>query len=163
MLDFGNYVKASKCKLIKKYLNNQGDPWKGAFEYFLGKKNLGVFLRSNFPINELPKCIPRYYFDALVAWNELRMSIPSLIDVKQDFLWYNKNLVINGKTVYNERLFMAGLWSVSDLFDRNDSVTPFRVWVVRGAHLTDFMLWRGIVNMVKQQQIHHRKLEINKE
>ena len=44
--------------------------------------------------------------------------------------------MINGKTVYNERLFMAGLWSVSDLFDRNDSVTPFRVWVVRGAHLT---------------------------
>ena len=75
MLDYGNYVKASKCKLIQKYLNNQGDPWKEAFEYFLGKKNLGVFLRSNFPINELPKCIQRYYFDAIVAWNELRMSI----------------------------------------------------------------------------------------
>ena len=52
---------------------------------------------------------------------------------------------------------MVGLWPISDLFDRNDSLIPFQVWVVRGAHLTDFMLWRGIVNMVKQQQIHHRK------
>ena len=162
MIDFGNYVKATKCKFIQKYLNNQGDSWKEAFEYFLCKQNLGLFLRSNFSLNEIPKYIPRYYLDSLEAWNELRINISSLIDVKEDFLWYNKNLAINGKTVYNERLFMAGLWSISDLFDRNDICIPFGVWVGRGAHLTDFMLWRGIVNMVKQKQMPHIKLDLNK-
>ena len=37
MLDFGNNVKASKCKLIHKYLNIEGDSCKVAFEYFLSK------------------------------------------------------------------------------------------------------------------------------
>ena len=70
--------------------------------------------------------------------------------------------MINGKTVYNEQLFIAGLWSISDLFDRNEGVIPFWEWVVQGAHLTYSMLWRSIVSMVKQQQIHHRNLDINK-
>ena len=39
---------------------------------------------------------------------------------------------------------MDRLWYIINLFNINDSSIPFRVWFVRSAYLTDFMLWRGI-------------------
>ena len=74
MVDFKNYVNASKCKWIQRYLSGPSASWKVSFEHFCNKENLCLFLRSKFEIKELPKAIPDYYMDSLIAWNQLRQK-----------------------------------------------------------------------------------------
>ena len=57
---------------------------------------------------------------------------------------YNKLIKINNKTVFNPRLFQAGLWISQDLYF-NRIVIPFDVWLKRGAMPKDFLTWRGLV------------------
>ena len=61
-----------------------------------------------------------------------------------DFIWYNKNFKINGKTVFNPRLFNIGVWSANDLY-KNGHPVPFQFWVKLGTSQSDFMVWRGLI------------------
>ena len=79
-------------------------------------------MRSKFEIKELPKAIPDYYMDSLIAWNQLRQKSNHGIEL----IWYNKLIKINKKTVFNPRLFQAGLWISQDLYF-NRIVIPFDV------------------------------------
>lgn len=162
MVDFDNYVKAAKCKWIQRYLNNQNDAWKDAFEFFCAKENLSVYLRSNFALNELPKNIPNYYLDSISTWHLLRKNVDILREKREDFLWYNKNYLINNRTVYNNRLFKAGIWSEQDLYT-NDVLIPFHIWIKRGVHQADFLIWRGIVSATRKRKLDltGKKVQIN--
>ena len=40
---------------------------------------------------------------------------------------------------FNNRLFQAGLWFVSDLFYDNDKLIPFNIWMKRGVLAQDYM------------------------
>ena len=147
MIDFCNYVKAAKCKWIQRYLDDQTVNWKYSFEYFCKTDNLGIFLRGNFELKELPKSLPNYYFDSIASWQCLK----SKKDGESDFIWYNKNFKINGKTVFNSRMFSIGIWSFNDLY-KNGQPVPFQFWLKLGASHNDFMVWRGLIHLAKNQQ-----------
>ena len=70
---------------------------------------------------------------------------------ESDFIWYSKNFKINGKTVFNPRLFNIGVWSANDLY-RNGQPVPFQFWLKLGASHSDFMVWRGLIHLVINQQ-----------
>ena len=74
MIDFCNYVKAAKCKWVQRYLDDQVVNWKYSFEVFCKKDNLGIFLRGNFDLKELPKSLPCYYFDSIACWHSLKLK-----------------------------------------------------------------------------------------
>ena len=149
MIDFDNYIKAAKVKWIQFYLNSEDASWKNTFEYFCGKENLGVFLRSNFALKELPKDLPEYYLDSLKNWHFLRkkQKPPNTYD----FIWYNETFKINNSTVYNHRLFQIGIWSIKDLYS-NNILIPFQEWKKRGAKCVDFMCWRGMINVLRNHK-----------
>ena len=157
MINFSNFVQAAKCKWIQRYLNCKNANWKTMFDYFCNKENLGIFLRGNFEIKELPKSLPSYYYDAILSWNNLKQKV----DSKTEFIWYNKNFKINRKTVYNKRLFNIGIWSKNDLYE-NGKVKPFQFWLKRGASNNDFMIWRGLIHLVATHRNVLRKDDINR-
>ena len=156
MVDFKNYVNASKCKWIQRYLSGPSASWKVSFEHFCNKENLGLFLRSKFEIKELPRTLPRYYMDSLTAWNHLRNKS----NHGMEFIWYNKQFKINNKTVYSSRLFQAGLWISQDLYF-NRVVIPFDVWLKRGAMPKDFLTWRGLVQQTTRPNGIKKEFVIN--
>lgn len=157
MINFDIYVKAAKCKWIQRYLDSSNASWKNLFQYFCKKENLDIFLRSNFDLNELPKTLPSYYYDSISCWNNLKQSC----DDKVDFIWYNKRLKINNKTVYNQRLFKAGIWCTEDLFENGNPI-PFKTWLKRGAIQIDFMTWRGLIHSILIQRDIRRFGDINR-
>ncbi len=55
------------------YLDGSTSLWKDLFEYFVGKENLGIFLRAKFDVKELPNSLPPYYVDSLMSWSEIRV------------------------------------------------------------------------------------------
>ena len=154
MIDFGIFVKSAKCKWIQRYLDNELKDWKSTFELFCKKKNLQLFLQSNFSRDEIPTLIPNYYKDILNSWFEI-IAINNDYQDKQgnQLIWYNKLCMVGNKTSYNERLFQAGIWTAQDLFE-NGKVIPFDKWLNRGVLKKDYLPWRNIIasipNTMKQ-------------
>ncbi len=148
MIDFKHYVKACKCKWIKMYMNGNDATWKYMFEYFSEKENLGLFLRGNFETKELPKSLPLYYLDTIKSWLEIKVHSQELTDI----IWYNKDIKIGNQSVYNDRLFKAGIWCVHDLY-HNNAIVPFTVWQDRGVGQQEYMLWRGLVHRCKYKDL----------
>ena len=151
MLDFETMIKGAKIKWIKRYLESGNGDWKILFEEFCGKENLNVFLRSNFDYKELPSSVPDYYLDSIRFWMELK-SKQGLIH--QQFLWYNKNIKINNKTIYCQSLFQSGVWKVSDLYCEN-RIIPFETLLARGVKRADFLIWRGILQSIPENMKHY--------
>ena len=68
-------------------------------------------------------------------------------DLYNQFLWYNRNIKIDNKTVFSNRLFKCGMWTVNDLY-QHGRLIPFNTWIRRGASLNEYLLWRGIVKAI---------------
>ena len=150
MVNFKDIIQSSAIMWIKKYLDSTERLWKNSFEYFCQKKNLNIFIQSNFELSELPKNIPTYYHDILASFAEL--SYQRAGNNTNTYLWYNRDIKLGGKSVYNGNLFSIGMWTISDLFI-GESIIPFNTWLQRGAREMDRLLWGGIVNIVKSK--HH--------
>jgi hypothetical protein len=150
MTNMNDIVKASSIMWIKKYLDDTNRLWKNTFEYLSKKTNLNLFLCSNFDKNELPATLPSYYSNSVDNWHMFSTGTTLDDNKNDDFIWYNKKIRINDRTVFNQNLFMCGLWRVSDLYDKGNLI-PYSTWLRRGASEANRLLWSGIVNSIKSK------------
>ena len=105
---------------------------------------------SNFDSGELPKSLPMYYLDSVKYWREVKLdTVHDKCDLNNQFVWYNVNIRLGNKTVYNDRLMKCGLWYVSDLY-RNGRLILYNEWMNRGALVTDFFKWRCLIDGIPQ-------------
>ena len=152
MANLDDIIKASSIMWIKKYLDETNRNWKGIFENFCKKKNLNLFLQSNFDVNEIPNNMPLYYRASIINWHDVSHAV-SDEGLVSNVLWYNKNIKLGGKTVFSRNLMSLGLWTVSDLFDKvTKNIIPFHIWQHRGATELDRFTWLGIVDLVRQNK-----------
>ena len=65
MINFTDIITASSVMSVQKYLDYTEREWKHTLEWFSNKKNLKLFLTSNFDVEELPTRLPSYYINAI--------------------------------------------------------------------------------------------------
>ena len=148
--DFNLVVESTKITWIKSFLYGPDTDWKSSFAVFLNVKNPQLFLQANLELKQIPNDLPQYYKDILKAWINIRnISQDNNVNLKQ-IIWYNKNVKIGDKSVYNERLLLAGLWTTSDLYE-NGRLIPFIEWKKRGAIAKDFLIWRGLLQTIPRE------------
>ena len=123
MINFTDVITASSIMWVQKYLDNTEREWKYTLEYFSKKRNLRLFLRSNFDADELPNYVRSYYMNGIKNWSRLSEP-PKEISAKGSLqpLWYNKEIKIGFKSTYSENLFSIGLWYVVDLFEEENLI-----------------------------------------
>ena len=87
-------------------------------------ENLTMYLRGNSNLN--PKQISIFYKEVL---NVRIYIINSKLNIEQrkynKYIFYNKDIAVNGNHLYNDELFKAGIWNVRDLFDDHENVIRF--------------------------------------
>jgi len=157
MLDFNHMIMSAKIKWIKRYLNGQDIDWKILFESFCKKKNLGLFLRSNFSIDELTKSLPLYYMDSLKYWHSVKVNKGKDLE---NTVWYNRDVKIGNHTIFSENLFQCGVWTVYDLYN-NEELVPFKTWLNRGVKQNDYLIWRGLVKLFPKQGLNFHKKQFH--
>ena len=151
MTNLSDIITSSSIMWVKNYLDNIEREWKNTFESFSKKKNLRLFLASNFDIDEIPTTMPTYYIDALKAWASVATQpVQSLEDIQNQCLWYNRELKVGLQSAYSENLFSSGMWFVGDLFQEGN-VIPFDVWLKRGVNESLRMKWYSIVRCVQNR------------
>ena len=91
--------------------------------------------------------MPHYYIDAIQVWREIKYE---QIETWKQCIWYNKNIRLGSKTVYNGNLFKCGMWTINDLYE-NGTLVNFMTWHNRGALVKDMLVWQGIISAIRKQ------------
>ena len=109
MINLEDIITAASIIWIKKYLDNTERDWKHTLEWLSKRKNLRVFLMSNYDVNELPSYMSKYYLTPFQKWSKLSSKTDS---IKEQCLWYNKGIKVGKKSVFCSNLFSIGMWFV---------------------------------------------------
>ena len=158
MINFKDVIVSESVMWMKKYLDNVDRDWKFTFERLCNISNINICLRSNYDVSELQNSIPEYYLDSLFNWFELKEQSIEVSDTNiifRNYIWYNKNIKVGSKCIYNKRLFSIGMWVTGDLFN-NGAIIPFNTWLSRGAREIDRMVWLGIIEIVRPMNERYR-------
>ena len=146
MINLEHIITASSVIWVKKYLDCINRQWKSSFEYFCNKLNLCLYLQSKFNINELPKNVPKYYFNSICNWRKVSKECSKPFS---QIIWYNTDIKIGDHSIYNHRLFSMGIWNINDLFN-NNILIPFSTWRARGALDKDYLTWLAISKIINE-------------
>ena len=157
MLNFIDMIKSSSAYWMKSYLDCTDRDWKLTFESLCKIKNLNLFLRSNFDTKEIPASLPEYYVDSIKNWHHILQYKENNTNASLanfNFIWYNKDIKIEGNTVYCANLFSIGLWTIKDLYNTDDTIIPFSIWRRRGAKEIHRLLWMSIIRIANTSLKH---------
>ena len=150
MEDFQTTIKVEQLKWIKNYLNNIDGKWKYTMEECIGEENVSLLLLSNYDIRYLRKCTP-FYRDILDNWSIIKCK-DNLSDtgLANQMIFYNRNLCVDNKMLYNKNIMSAGIWYIKDLFiDRNQLISKNNV-KNRGLCGNDLLLLNTIISLTSQ-------------
>ena len=149
--DFTTMLHTSKINWIKRIFNGSNAIWPVFLTTFLKKSgiHLETLLHSNYDIASLniqPGTLPSFYKDMLKIWSEIGNNTQD----KETFLWYNKNILINGKSFFYNDFDEAGVKFVHDLYDDNLNPVPFTTWVNRGIKPARLIKWIGLIQSTRR-------------
>ena len=158
MHDFDTVDKANKIAWVLELLKSNTLLLATFLKTTVGT-NLDLFLRSNFSKQMIPNfhVLPQFYKDMLLNWIEFTNDKNNISSSHRyaHLIWYNTFIYGHNSPMeyFNNRLFQAGLWFVSDLFYDNDKLIPFNIWMKREVLAQDYLTWRGLVTTVRQKSM----------
>lgn len=154
--DFQTMLNVARVKWISKIQSDTITPWKLILEDYLGKCNihLNILLYSNFSVKTMgldTTVLPVFYKELLQMWSDIGNTMPVK---KHNFLWYNKDICINRRSLYYDDLFTAGAWYIEDLYQNNGTPVPFETWIARGVSRKLLIKWVGLIRKTRQMRVY---------
>jgi hypothetical protein len=142
MCDFVSMDKIQKLKWIRRFKDDHNSPWKTVFRSLMKTIDVDTFVLSPFHKNEIPK-VSEFWQDVLSILYEIRKP-PSVEELYNEMIWYNRCINIKGKTFYCKKLVDIGFMRVHQLFNDNGDLIDFKDLpeVVRSK--TNFLYYNSI-------------------
>ena len=120
MPDLNSMIGTQRLMCIKRYLNPDTASWKYFLDFYLSQVGGKFLFHCNFNYSKLPISLPDFYKECIVSWASLNSINPSSVsEISNQFLWNNRFICIDSRSVYNHKLIDAGFLTVRDLFDSN--------------------------------------------
>ena len=124
MLDINNFIASLKCTWIKT-LTNGNKPWIDIFLAVHGKDFVQKFLDfgDDFILNTLKQENNAFWEDVLKSWLCFIKTRNNVNVTKSNFhafpIWYNSEIKINNKTIFNKKWYQNGVKTVGDFLQEN--------------------------------------------
>lgn len=145
-------IMASRITWIKRYYNSENSFWKTTWNYFMKKMNPNPDLLwyCNFDNSSL-NCenIPSFYIEIVHSWLMLKRQ-ERKGNIMTAFIWNNENIKIEGKTIYWKSFMDLGIWTLSDILDKNKTIIPYEFWQLKGLH--EYLKWRTLAQIANQNK-----------
>lgn len=142
MCDFSIMDKIQKLKWLKRLKDDKNSPWKSVFKSLMDSIDVDQFVLSPFLKNEIPK-VSEFWYCVLTTLYEVRKS-PSVEELYNEIVWYNRCIKSNGKTFYCKKLVDAGLIYVHQLFNDDGNLIKFIDLPNPIRSQTNFLYWSRI-------------------
>nr|XP_054755365.1 uncharacterized protein LOC129261325 [Lytechinus pictus] len=127
MIHTETFCQALKIAWVKRILDkeNEGN-WKMLFYINMNKIGGDYILQCNFTGKDLDKRLNNFWKDVLTSWSHYRYFNPvKYKDIFNQSLWNNSYIKIDGKTIFFEQWFEAGILYVKDIIKNNGLFKTF--------------------------------------
>ena len=142
--DFESIIKSHKIMWIKRFLDSNTTLWKEIIKHYLKDKGGELYVHCNFDAEEYDNILPPFYKTCLKAWQMFLKEVKYRNSPQTQFLWNNKNIKVQGKSVFYNDFMKVGIWTVSDLYV-NAQIIPFVFWKQKGLRQDRYIVWRGLL------------------
>ena len=90
---------------------------------YLKKVGSKFLFNCNFDLTKFSKALPDFYKECTLTWSSLNEYNPaSLSDIVNQVLRNNRFICVDSRSVYNAKLFDAGLIKIGNLYDENGEI-----------------------------------------
>jgi hypothetical protein len=156
--DVRSMIKTNRIKWVKKLIYSEYHIWKSTFTTFLADCGLRLnnLLFGNYNLKSLKPYhiqnkVPQFYLEILNSWSEVGQPL-----TKQFYIWYNKDIQIENKSVFYEPFAEKGIKQINDLYQDNGKIKNFEDLELDHK---EWFNWYRIIQRIKQT----RGMELNKE
>ena len=120
-------IHAQRIMFLKRYISSERSYWKQFLHEHLNSIGSSFLLQCNFSNETIPSGLPLFYRECLIAWNKLKLfNEPSnYLEVSSEIIWNNRNILIDGNSVYKGKLHLMGIIYIGDIIDYNGKLFPF--------------------------------------
>ena len=138
-------IDKQRIMRLSKYAKYYASPWKQILSCFLKDHGGKFLLHCNFNVAELPSCLPNFFRECFEVWCNLFVKpVLSREQALNQLLWNNQFLRIDGKPIFNKKLFSKGLISLPDVLTNTGSLKSWTFFKAEGLNLNDYLLLYGL-------------------
>ena len=153
MLDIESMVLAQRTMCLKKYIEDYVSPWKIFLNHYLKKLGGKFILQCHFDCQKLPIFLPEFYKDCLAAWSTLSSKeVCSYEDVMNQYLWNNKNILCEGKSLYYAFFHInCGISKIGDLVSKDNTFLESDKILRSKLSPSQYFLLMGVVSAIPKE------------
>lgn len=148
MIDFETMIRALRLSWLKRILDvDCSGFWKDYLNYALSNQGGSLFfLQCNYDTKQI-NISSTFYKELLLWWSDLREFVDPDRGHKY-ILWNNKEIMIEGKTVFYRHYFDNGIVIIKDLLYDKTNIESFAVMNEQGLKNSNFLVWTGLRHSV---------------
>ena len=144
-LTFRQWSTSNVLCAFRNMLNVMLAPGSKYSPFFLKDHGGKFLLHCNFNVAELPSCLPNFFRECFEVWCNLSVKpVLSREQALNQLLWNNQFLRIDGKPIFNKKLFSKGLISLPDVLTNTGSLKSWTFFKAEGLNLNDYLLLYGL-------------------
>ena len=135
MPDLNSMIFAQRIMCIKKYLTPNAASWKYFLDFHLRKVGGKFLFHCNFNYSKLSITLPKFYKECIMTWASLNCVSPSSAsEIYEQFLWNNRFICIESRSVFNQKLIDVGIITIRNLLDSHGNFK--QLFYLQHAHLS---------------------------
>lgn len=125
MIDVALFATSLKTSWVKMYLDDNHRPWKDLFDYCLKAHGCRFLFNCNFQNTDVNDISNVFVKEVCQAWAHYNYNIP-VGNYGNQIILNNSFIKIDKQIIYNERLFRAGAYYVSNFFNEDGTILQYR-------------------------------------
>ena len=133
MVDYENMVKALRLSWLKRIIDDSCSSHGGLFVF-----------NCNYAANKLN--ISNFYYELLLWWSELRDLVDC--DGEYRFIIWNKEIKVDGKSVFYKRYLSKGIKYTKDLLHDKTNIDSFNISEGEKSLNSNFLTLTGLRHVV---------------
>ena len=143
MLDYDSMIKALRLSWLKRIVDPEySNLWKVYLNYLLRNEG-GLFLiQCNYDINQVT--LPTTFYRELLEWWSKVREIEDPDNIYNYILWNNKEIKIEGKSVFYKHYFDNNIKYTTDLLHEMSNIASLNVVRAAGLKSSNFLMWTGL-------------------
>ena len=144
------FMKANRAMWIKRLLmkNNR------CIEYlkmFLPKMDFSYFIKCNYNPVDLPQDIPRFYYQILFAWFNLKKEPQTPLDIRRELIVLNQYISIDNKYVYNNKLILNKKIMINDFFKPEGKPLSYNEFIEKEGNIVSFFDYIAYIDAIPRK------------
>jgi len=143
MIDYETMITALRLSWLMRITDEDlSGFWKSYFNYLLDNQGGLFLLQCNYDVNQI-NISPTFYQDLLVWWSNIR-EIADPNNVYKYITWNNKEIKIDGKSVFYKHYFNMNIKYTNDLLFDKSNIESFNVLRSEGLTRSNFLVCTGL-------------------